>query len=60
MADKPDEKSMLTAGKIAKELNVSAGAVKNVIKSLNIDPDLVKGGCAYYSAETLKKIKESL
>jgi hypothetical protein len=60
MAEKPDAKSMLTAGKIAKELNVSAGAVKNVIKSLNIDPDLVKGGCAYYSQETVKKIKGSL
>ena len=60
MAEKVDVKSMLTAGKISKELEVSAGVVKKAIKELELQPDTVKGGCSYYAAETVEKIKKEV
>lgn len=51
---------LLTAGKIAMQLGVSGGSVSKAIKTLGIKADLVKGGCSYYGAEAIKKIKTSI
>lgn len=55
-----EKENLLTAGKIALELGVSSAVVSKTIKSLGIKPDLVKGGCNYYSKETIKKIKAAI
>jgi hypothetical protein len=60
MTEKADVKSMLTAGRIAQELDVSAGIIKKAIKELKLEPDAVKGGCSYYAAETFEKIKKEV
>ncbi len=51
---------LFTAGKIAKELEVPAKAIKNAIESLAIEPDVVKGNCKYYTKETVDKIKATI
>ena len=57
----PAEKTnLLTAGAIAKELGVSGTVVSKAIKSFNIQPEMKKGVCSYYSKDVLKKIKTSI
>lgn len=51
---------LITAGNIAKELDVSDAKVKKVIKELGIEPDAKKGVCNYYSRDVVSKIKEAL
>lgn len=51
------EKELLTAGKIAKEFNLPQKKVKEVIKKLNLQPDVKKGNCNYYYRQTAEKIK---
>jgi len=58
---KTEEKvEMLTAAKVADRIGVSASKVKKAIEALAIAPDLVKGGCNYYGAGTVEKIRKSL
>lgn len=40
------EARMLSAGKIAKELDASPKEVKRIAKDEGLEPDLVKGGCS--------------
>lgn len=51
---------LLTAGKIAQQLGVSGAIVSKTIKSLNIKPDLVKGGCSYYGKDVIAKVKSAI
>lgn len=60
MATKTAKETLYTAGKVAKELGVKPGNVKKAITSLGIKPDVVKGGCSYYTEATVKKIKKGL
>ena len=55
-----DKDNLLTAGKIAKELGVSAAKVKKVITSLELEADNVRCGCSYYTPASVKKIKKAL
>lgn len=55
-----EKSDLLTAGKIAQQLSVSGATVSKTIKSLNIKPDLVKGGCSYYGKDVIAKIKSAL
>ena len=48
---------MLTAGNIAKALNVSDTKIKKLIQQLGIKPVAKKGICSYYSKDTIKKIE---
>lgn len=54
------DKEMLSSGKIAEELGVSAAKVKKAIEKAGVEPDDKKGRCAYYSRETFAKIKKEL
>lgn len=54
------ENELLTAGAIAKELQVSDAKVKKAIKELGIEPVTKKGVCCYYSSDTIAKVKSSL
>ncbi len=51
---------LMTAGNIAKQLSVPGGQVKKAIQELKIKPAAVKGGCSYYSKETVARIKSAL
>ena len=50
----------LSAGAIAKELDVSPATVKKALAVLKIDADFVKAGCAYYYAERIPTLKQAL
>jgi len=56
----PTDKDLLTAGKIAAQLGASPGGVKKAITALKLKPALVKGGCSYYAAGDVPKIKKAL
>jgi predicted ArsR family transcriptional regulator len=49
-----------SAGAIAKELGASPAAVKRALAELDIEPDFVKAGCAYYYAERTPQVKQAL
>jgi len=51
---------MLSAGKIAKDLDASPKGVKRIIKEEELEPDLVKRGCSYYGEEKIEIIKQKL
>ncbi|MFH0915354.1 MAG: GTPase HflX [bacterium] len=51
---------LLTAGKIAEKLGVSAGKVSKTIKESGLEPDQKKGNCGYFGPEKVKKIEEAL
>jgi len=51
---------LLTAGKIAKEFEVPQKVIKTIIQEMNIEPDVVKGNCKYYTRETAEKIKAKI
>ncbi|MBN1561216.1 hypothetical protein JW998_13260 [candidate division KSB1 bacterium] len=51
---------LLTAGKIAQVLQVSPKQVKEAIEKSGAQADVVKGGCKYYGAKSLQKIKAAL
>ncbi|MFH1762879.1 MAG: hypothetical protein ABIF09_01685 [Gemmatimonadota bacterium] len=51
---------LLTAGKIAQALGAKPAEVKKVITELQLKPDVLKGGCSYYGAANVKKIKAKL
>lgn len=52
-----DLTDLLTAGAIAKKLEISDGKVKKAIKELGIEPTAKKGACCYYSADAVEKIR---
>ncbi len=51
---------LLTAGTIAKQLNVSDAKVKKAIQELKITPAAKKGVCNYYSKDTVGKVKAAI
>jgi len=51
---------LLTAGKIAQAVGAKPAEVKKAITELKLEPDVVKGGCSYYGAASVKKIKTKL
>ena len=51
---------LLSAGKVAKALDVPPKAVKAAIEALKLEPDVVKGNCKYYTKESMEKIKNSV
>ncbi|MBI1933326.1 MAG: HTH domain-containing protein [Ignavibacteriales bacterium] len=55
-----ENSELLTAGKIAAQLGVSGSVVSKTIKTLNLKPDLVKGGCNYFGKENIDKIKKAV
>ena len=54
------KEELLTAGKIAKELDVPQKLVKVAIEELSLKPDVVKGNCKYYTRPTVDKIKDKI
>ncbi len=56
----PTTPELLTAAKIAAQLNVSAPKVKNAIATLKLKPAAKKGACTYYAAADVAKIKKAL
>lgn len=56
----PTAPELLTAGKIAVQLNVSPASVKNAIAVLKLKPAAKKGACSYYAAADLAKIKKAI
>ncbi len=57
---KTDPDTMLTAGKIAQATGATPARVKQAIVELKLKPSAVKGGCSYYDAASVKKIKTAL
>lgn len=55
-----NNEQMLSAGKLAENLGVSAAKVKKVITELGIEPSMVKCRCNYYSTKEVEKIKQAL
>ncbi|MFA7419689.1 MAG: HTH domain-containing protein [Melioribacteraceae bacterium] len=55
-----EKTNLLTGGAIAKELGVSGLVVSKTIKALNLQPEMKKGACSYYSKEAIKKIKTAI
>lgn len=51
---------LLTTGKIAEHLGVSAGKVSKVIKERGLEPDQKKGNCGYFGPEKVKQIEDAL
>lgn len=51
-------KNLYTTGKIAKTYGIEQKEIKDAISELNIEPDLIKGSCKYYTAETAEKIRK--
>lgn len=51
---------LLTAGKIAERLGVSAGKVSKVIKEQGIEPDQKKGACGYFGPAKVRQIEEAV
>jgi len=60
MANNDTGQTLLTAGKIAKEVGYSDAKVKKAIKELGIEPDEKKGNCAYYGAASIAKLEAHL
>lgn len=56
----PTTPELLTAGKIAAQLNVPGAKVKNAIAALKLKPAAKKGACTYYAASDVAKIKKAL
>lgn len=57
---KNQKEELLTVGKIAEQLSVSAAKVKKAIQELGIQPAAKKGACSYYSKSELAKIKKAI
>lgn len=54
------DSNLLTAAKWAEKFGASPAKFKKAILELNIEPDLVKGPCNYYSEQTAEKIKSAI
>ena len=55
-----NEGELLTAGKPAETLGVSAGRVRKLVKQHEIEPDGIRRGCKYYGTGTLQKLRAEL
>lgn len=55
-----DLKDLLTASKIAAQLEVSDAKVKKAIAALALKPAAKKGVCSYYAKGDVAKIKKAL
>jgi len=51
---------LVPAAKMAKSIGVSLETVRAVIAEIELQPDHVLDGCAYYSQATAKQIREHL
>lgn len=51
---------LVPAAKLAKAWGVSIEAIRGVIAEIDLQPDHVVDGCAYYSQSTARRIKEHL
>jgi DNA invertase Pin-like site-specific DNA recombinase len=51
---------LVPAAKMAKALGLSLEAVRQAIAEIEIQPDHVLDGCAYYSQATARRIREHL
>jgi GTP-binding protein HflX len=51
---------LLTAGKIAEKLGVSAGKVTKAIKEKGLEPDQKKGNCGYFGPAKVEEIAAAL
>jgi hypothetical protein len=51
---------LVPAAKIAKGWGLSVEVIRRVIDELELQPDYVENGCAYYSPSTVQRIKEHL
>lgn len=60
MAKDTSGREGLSAGAIAKQLEVSPSSVKRALAELKIEPDFVKAGCAYYYPERTPALKKVL
>jgi hypothetical protein len=60
MATDADGREGLSAGGLSKELGVSPAKVKRALATLEIEPDFVKSGCAYYYADRTGALKNEL
>ena len=60
MKQQSEKAEMLTAAKLAENWGISAAKVKKAIQVLNLEPDMKKGPCAYYSEASAAKIKKAL
>ncbi len=56
----PTATELLTASKIAAQLDVSDAKVKKAIATLKLKPAAKKGPCSYYAASDVAKIKKAL
>jgi DNA-binding transcriptional regulator YhcF (GntR family) len=51
----------LSTGALAKELEVSPGAVKKALSALKVtEADFVKAGCGYYYEDRLPALRQAL
>lgn len=55
-----EKSNLFTAGAIAKELGVSGAVVSKAIKALELQPEMKKGACSYYSKEVIAKVKKAI
>lgn len=60
MAAMPSAPELLTAAKIAAQLQTSDAKVKKAIAALALEPAAKKGACSYYAAADVPKIKKAL
>ena len=58
--NKGGKTDLMTAGNIAKQLDVSDAKVKKAIADLKIKPAAKKGVCNYYGQDVLQKIKAAI
>jgi GTPase len=54
------EAELLSAGKVAEKLGVSAAKVSKYLKESGLEPDQLKGRCGYFGPEKVKAIEEGL
>lgn len=51
---------LIPAIKIAKNWGVSLEAIRKVIAEIELQPDYVENGCAFYAPSTIQRIKEHI
>ena len=60
MAEKNTKEELLTAAKWAEKIGVTPAKFKKAIGELQIQADIVKANCNYYSKASADKVKKSL
>ena len=56
----PTDSDLLTAAKIAAQLEASPAAVKKAIATLKLRPAAKKGVCSYYAKADVAKIRKAI